>query len=120
MMQTAQFWHRDDVGSRVGSACLSAAGRSLLVQPQVGPVVVVIADIVIHQSLQMSLVEHEHMIEQIAATVANKSLSDSVLPRAFERRADWLCAQNSGGLHDLCIENRVTVVTRARTALNKR
>src|SRR5208282_5500902 len=48
------------------------------------PVVMVIASILGHESLQVALVKHDHMIEQIAAAVSNESLGHTVLPGTLE------------------------------------
>jgi hypothetical protein len=44
-------------------------------------VLVVIADVLIHQTFQMAFVENDYMVEQIATAVANPALGDTVLPR---------------------------------------
>jgi len=41
----------------------------------------VIADVLIHQALQMPFIQNDHMVEQIAAAVANPTLGDAVLSR---------------------------------------
>ena len=56
-------------------------------------VVVVVTDVLVHEPLQMALVEHDHMIEQIAAAVADEALGNAVLPRAFERSANGFHAE---------------------------
>ena len=45
------------------------------------PVLVVMADVLVHKSLQMPLIEDDHMVKQIAVAVANPTLGDDVLPR---------------------------------------
>jgi hypothetical protein len=44
-------------------------------------VVVAITDVVTHQAFEVSLIENDDMIEQIAATVTDPSLRDTILPR---------------------------------------
>jgi hypothetical protein len=84
MMQAAKsgfgYYHttRADVYRR------DPARRRLLLQREVRSVLVVVADILAHQSFQMSLVEHDHMVEQIPATVANPAFGDAVLPGTSE------------------------------------
>ena len=46
----------------------------------------VVADVFGHETLEMPLVEHNHVIEQIPAAVADKALGDTVLPRIAEAR----------------------------------
>jgi hypothetical protein len=44
-------------------------------------VVVAITDVVIHQAFEVLLIENDDMIEQIAATVTDPSLRNTILPR---------------------------------------
>ena len=87
MMQTTQPRHRDNLLAGVQTYRFPAS-RSLFVQAEMGSVVVMITDVVGHQASQMPLVEHDHVVEQIAATTAHEPFRYTVLPRAFERRAD--------------------------------
>lgn len=50
-------------------------------------VLVVIADVIGHEPLQMTFVEDDHVVKQIPAAVANKSLGHAVLPRTLETRS---------------------------------
>jgi hypothetical protein len=59
-------------------------------------VVVVITDVVIHQAFEMSLIQNNDMIEQIAATVTDPSLRDTILPRTS---AACLLGLNAEPLH---------------------
>jgi hypothetical protein len=49
-----------------------------------GSVVVVVADILSHQALQVSFIEHEDMIKQVSSTTTNEALCHSVPPRTAE------------------------------------
>ncbi len=51
----------------------------LLLQPEMGSVVMVVADILGHQTFEMVLVEHDDVIEQISAATAHETFCDSVL-----------------------------------------
>jgi hypothetical protein len=44
-------------------------------------VLVVVADVLIHEAFQMQFIENDHMVEQIAAAVADPALSHAILPR---------------------------------------
>lgn len=81
MMQTIEPRHRYNfaAGSRV-LRCFTTVRRSLR-QSEMRPVIVEIADVLIHQALQVSLVHINQMIEQVSTTVANPTLGDAVLPR---------------------------------------
>src|SRR6516162_7148053 len=48
------------------------------------PILVIIADVVMHEAFQMAFVEYDHMIEQFATTAANEPFRNAILPRAFE------------------------------------
>ena len=50
----------------------------------VGSVLVVVADIFAHESLQMPFIEHDHMVQQVAAA-ASYPTCDSILPRTAKR-----------------------------------
>ena len=82
MMQAAESCLRDHTTTmrRTDSACWR-----FLAQPQVRGVLVVVADVFAEKALQVPLVEHDHMIEQITAAGFHPSLSHSILPRASER-----------------------------------
>jgi hypothetical protein len=58
----------------------------------------------------MALAEHDDMIEQIAAAVADKAPGNTVLPRTFERRSDRLDPNRLHGLHDVEVEDSIAVV----------
>jgi hypothetical protein len=45
------------------------------------PVLVIIADVLVHQTFQMPLVQDNHMIEQITAAVADPTFGNAILPR---------------------------------------
>jgi hypothetical protein len=53
-------------------------------------VFVVVADIVGKKSPQVSLVQWNHMIEQIAATAFDPALRDPVLPGTLKRGLDGI------------------------------
>jgi hypothetical protein len=63
MMQATEPGHRDNftAGFRTFS-CLTAC-RSFFVQSEVSSVIVVIADVFVHQAFQMPFVEYDDMIE---------------------------------------------------------
>ena len=48
------------------------------------PVLVIIADVVIHKAFQMVFVEYDHVVEQFAPTAADNPLRNAILPRASE------------------------------------
>ena len=44
------------------------------------PVLVIVADVAVHEAFQMVFVEYDHMIEQFASTAANEPFRDAILP----------------------------------------
>ncbi len=84
MMQATESWHRFDSAFRIGVlARLTTCGRSLR-QRKMCPVLVVVADVIIHESFQMPRIKDDHVVEQISTTVSDPTLCSSVLPRASE------------------------------------
>src|ERR1035441_10398372 len=64
------------------------ASRRLLVQPQVGSVVVIIGNVLGEESLQMALIQRDHVVEQVAATASDPTLGDPILPGTPNRGTD--------------------------------
>ena len=110
MMQAAEPRHGDNFAARICSRRRDTPIRSLLVQAEVGSVLVVVANILVHQPLQVALVEHDHMVEQVAAAVAHEALCNAVLPRAFERSANGFYAKDFRRCQNLSAESGVAVV----------
>ena len=64
------------------------ASRRLLVQPEVGSVVVIIGNVLREQSLQMALIQGDHVVQQVAAAASDPTFGDAVLPGALNRGTD--------------------------------
>src|SRR5450759_1491449 len=64
------------------------ASRRLFIQPEVGSVVVIIGNVLGEESLQMALIQRDHMIEQVAAAASDPTFGDAVLPGALNRGTD--------------------------------
>src|ERR1035437_5747983 len=64
------------------------ASRRLLVQPQVGSVVVIIGNVLGEESLQMALIQGDYVVEQVAAATSDPTLGDTILPRTPNRGTD--------------------------------
>src|ERR1035441_8767593 len=54
--------------------------RGLLVQPEVRSVVVIIGNVLGEESLQMALIQRDHVVEQVAAAASDPKLGDPILP----------------------------------------
>src|SRR5712691_5039650 len=68
----------------------------VLGQPQMGSIVVVVADIFAHESFQMAFIEHDHMVQQVAAATPNPTLCSSILPRTAKHGANRFSPQVLG------------------------
>ena len=72
-------------------------------------ILVVVADIVGKESLEVALVAGDDMVEQIAAATAHPSLGDSILPWSAEGGANRFCAHGFHGGQDFKPELGVTI-----------
>src|SRR5664280_690866 len=64
------------------------ASRRLLIQPEVGSVVVIIGNVLRQKSLQMALIQRDHVVEQVAAAASDPTLGDAILPGTPNRGTD--------------------------------
>jgi hypothetical protein len=103
MMQSTEPWYGDDFIARTCFRCV-AARRSLLIQPKVSAIFVIVADVLINQTLQMASVQNDHMVEQFPAAVFNPALCNSVLPRTSETGPLGLDAEALYSVDDFLIE----------------
>src|ERR1035437_9948011 len=62
--------------------------RRLLVQTEVGSVVVIIGNVLGEESLQMALIQRDNAVEQAAAAASDPTLGDTILPRTLNRGTD--------------------------------
>jgi hypothetical protein len=60
----------------------------LLVQPEVGSVVVIIGNVLGEEALQMSLIQRDYVVEQVAAAASDPTLGDPILPGTPNRGTD--------------------------------
>ena len=79
-MQTAEPWHGNNFAACTRCLRRQPSCRSLFLQPEVRPVIMVIADVLVHQALQVAFIENDYVIEQIPAATANESLRHAILP----------------------------------------
>jgi hypothetical protein len=57
-----------------------AAGRRFLTESDMGPVLVIVADVLMAKPQQMSFVQRDDVIQHLTSAAANPSFRDSVLP----------------------------------------
>ena len=84
MMQPAKTRQGDDAATRASALLRRPVPRRFFSQAKMRPVLVIIADVVIHEACQMVCVEHDHMIKQFATTAANEPFRNAILPRTSE------------------------------------
>src|SRR2546425_1788777 len=95
-MQTVQppASHESSAGSLRGRGKTTAG--SLLFKRVVRSVLMVVGNVLSHQSVKVTLVGDEGVIEQFATRASDPALCDTVLPRASEGRPRWAQAE---GIH---------------------
>ena len=75
MVQTAEPRHRNHPATLARNSSGLASCRCLLLQAEMRSVIMVVADILGHQPFEMSLVEHDDMVEQVPPAIARGALS---------------------------------------------
>lgn len=109
MMQAAERRHGNDIRIRRRALHGPSLSRRLLAQPEMRPILVVIADVFVHQPFQMVLVEHDDMVGQVAATTPHEALSHAVLPWTLKAGSLGFDAKTLDRFHDICVEIAATV-----------
>jgi hypothetical protein len=84
MMQTAEPRHRFHLATGSGTFPRFTSSRRTLTQRQMSSVRMIVTNVIIHEAIQMSHIENDHVIEQVAAAAANPTLCNPVLPRTSE------------------------------------
>src|SRR5207245_2884379 len=82
MVQPSQASPRDHLTATDRSGSTS---RGFFTQPEMGAIVMVIRDVIGEESLQVSLVQRNDLVEQFAAAASHPVLGDSVLPGTLNR-----------------------------------
>src|SRR5664279_6651020 len=80
-MQTAKTWHGYNLTTYASVVFRFTTGRRSLRQRKMRSVIVIVTNVVGHQTFQMPLIKHDHMVEQIAAAVFDPAFCNTVLPR---------------------------------------
>jgi len=71
MMQAAESGHYDDFAPGLRATHRCTACRRFLLQREMRPILVVVADVLIHQALQVTFIQNDDMVEQIAVPRQN-------------------------------------------------
>src|SRR5215469_8298893 len=109
VMQPTESRQRDNVAAIRRNRGWNSTNRAIFSQCEMSPVLVVIADVFLQQSAQVSPIQHDHMIEQIPPYAANPALRDSVLPRTAEGSAHRPESHCLRSRNDIGAELRVTI-----------
>ncbi len=104
MMETAEPWHRQDLMAAALILPCGMTRRRFLRQREMRPVLVIIADVLVHQTFQMPLVQDRHMIEQITAAVVDPTFGNAILPRTSKAGSLGLDAEALHCVDDFFIE----------------
>jgi|SRR5437899_2990882 len=93
----------------------------LLIQSEMGAVVVVITDVLGEKSLQMPLIQRNDLVEQFAPAASDPALRNTILPRAL----DGVCTHAifrdriAAGTSNPCCGSGISMVRRIRLSRNR-
>src|SRR6266508_3359879 len=125
MVKAADSRRRHNLRTRPRSYLNRATRWGLLVQSEVGSVLVIISQILTAQPLQVFLIQWDHVIQQLSATTAHPSLGYSVLPwtpDAGSDRPDSATPQkleNFGAELRIAVENDISIRAGQRKSLTQ-
>ena len=83
--------------------------RCLLLYTKMRTFLVVVADVFGHQTLQMPLVENNHMVEQVSSATTDETFGNPILPGTSEAGSLRRDVEVLDGLHDIIIELRTII-----------
>ena len=109
MMQTTESWYRNDFADRIFLFGGFATCWSLLLQAKMRSVIVVVANIIGHQSLEMMFIEDNYTVEQVAATRAHEAFGNAILPRTLDRGTDGFHPEGVCGFDDFGAKGYIPV-----------
>src|SRR5271166_1952846 len=108
-MQSTKSRQRDDLARAWRHRrCNSTSGR-VLPQSEMSSVFVVIADVFFRQPSQMSLVQNDHVVQQVSAHTSNPTLGNAILPGTAKSSSDRLSTVRLDGPNDVSRELGVAV-----------
>ena len=109
MMQAAQSRDRNDSATSRWILSRLASGGCFFPKAKMGAVHVIIGDELVHEPLQMALIHHNHMVQQVPATAADEALRDSILPWALKACSLGLNSEALDRINDMVIEVRTSI-----------
>jgi hypothetical protein len=81
MIQTTKSRHRNDPTAFARVLFCLTTGRRSLRQRKISSVIVVIPNVLVHQAFQMTLIQNNYMVEQIASGAKELSRQDRQKPQ---------------------------------------
>ena len=103
MMQATQPRHRcHTVTGATSSPRFATRGRSLF-QRKMCAILVIVADVFVHQAFQMALIENDHVVEQVSAG-SYPAFRNTVLPWTSEACPHWSDTEALQGFGHFSIE----------------
>ncbi len=109
MMQAAEPRHGNYLRTDWRSHLNLPASGSFLVQTEMSSIVMIVANVLIHQAFQMVFIDHDHLVEQIAAAAPHEAFGRTVLPRALKTGSFGLNAEALDRRNHLFIEMGPTI-----------
>ena len=108
-MQASKPRYGNNLRVRTRTVGRFASGRRILAQAEMCPVVMIVANVLRYESLQMAWVEHNDMIEQLSAAGAYPSFGNAILPWASNCRSHRTDAEIDSSLYHLAIESVLAI-----------
>jgi len=84
--------------------CCFSTRRGLLVQSEMGSVIVVIANVLGHEPLEMAFIEHNYMVKQISTARTDEGLGRAIPPWALDTGSFGFYSEASDCLNNVSIE----------------
>lgn len=109
MMQAAEPGYGIHLRTHRRTFCCFSSRRSFLVQSEVGSVIVVIANVLGHEALEMAFIEHHHMVKQISTARPDKTFGQAILPWALDAGSFGLYSKAPDRLNNAVIKVTATV-----------
>src|ERR1700751_1456316 len=92
MVQSTEPREGSNLASERRTGCDRPTRWRVLPEPQMCPILLVVAHMFSHQPLQMPLVQDDYVIQQVASAASYPTLRNAVLPRTAKGRAHRLAS----------------------------
>jgi hypothetical protein len=102
-MQPADPWHGHHSGRYAFPSLHSSGVGRILVQSSVNAVLMIVADILVNQPLQVNLVKNDYVVQQFPAAGPRPAFRDAILPGTPIGSSNQLAAQISEHLRSFSL-----------------